>query len=211
MISISCLLWSCFVNGLISHDLYWEVLLLLKEIPCMKMELMHLSHCFSPFIFTGHQEVTCKFKNYISYQKTKTKNQKSNNVWTESKRGLLETFPFLVSTRIDISGMFQRLASCVVSLNRDITAKLPTSFRYCRFLSSVILMLIETDFPWKCNDLHAFWSVFLCRLILFQMKPASPRFFFFFLCGILSNISAFKRIAIGLVNERQLLMGTISA
>lgn len=51
-----------------------------------------------------------------------------------------------ISTGNDVPGMFQRLTTCVVSLNKDITVELPTSFRHCRFFSSLILMLTETDF-----------------------------------------------------------------
>lgn len=79
-----------------------------------------------------------------------------------------------------------------ISLNRDITAKLPTSFRHCRFLTSVVLMLMESDFPWKCSDLHAFWSVLQWRLMLFHMKL--PRLSFFIFCGITSHTWTFKNL-----------------
>lgn len=53
-----------------------------------------------------------------------------------------------------ISGPLLRLATSVVSINTDIGVKLPTSLRHCRFLSSVVLTLTETDFPRKCSELH---------------------------------------------------------
>lgn len=46
-----------------------------------------------------------------------------------------------------MSGPLLRLATSVVSINTDMRVKFPTSLRHCRFLSSVVLTLTETDFP----------------------------------------------------------------
>ena len=95
-----------------------------------------------------------------------------------------------------------------ISLNRDITPTLPTSFRHCRFLTSVVLMLMESDFPWKCNDLHASWSASWWRLMLFHMKLARLSFFI----SLWNNFTHrdFQKFNMDFVNEWPLLMGTQS-
>ena len=109
----------------------------------------------------------------------------------EKKNTRQRIFPFASSGEQQTSTTWKKEATWVVSLNRNIIAKLQTSYRHCRFPSSLVLMLIETDFFWKCNDLHAFWSMSWDSLILFHFRVTTRLCICFFVeylhIGELSN------------------------
>lgn len=159
--------------GIISHDWHREDLLPLKKAPGMEMEAMELTTV--PFSSSSLVIKRRPVSSRIIFHDWKTK---TIIYELNIKDRLLENFLSLLQLGLTcLPAVFQKPATCVVSLNRDITSKFPTSFRHCRFLSSVTLMLMETDFPWKGSDLHASLWISVCSVqasIILQETSKAP-------------------------------------